>query len=123
MRRGSVAVLLVVACTGLGCFQARHRLWFGDQASPATRAELYERFGPPEAIARDGDERIFRYDSARTKGQTLGASYWGIRVVISRKHRVSDRIWVRVAADDRVVSVQRAPYTEDFGYRLWPFGD
>jgi hypothetical protein len=53
---------------------------------------------------------------------TLGARYYGLGLVVSRYRTQADRLWVRVAPDDRITAVEPAVNSDKLSYRLWPFG-
>ena len=71
----------------------------------------------------EGDNRWLRYDRAKAKGMTLGARYYGLGLALSRSQSQADRLWIRVAPDERITAVQPAVASDTLGYRLWPFGD
>ena len=109
MRRGGALALLVLLAGPLAaCHTARHDTWIGDAAPPpATRAELYRRYGPPDGIRREGTSTWLRYDSSVTRGATLGfRAQGGVGLVLSRRHTVADRVWVEVAPDGRILAFE-----------------
>jgi hypothetical protein len=113
----------LVACLQAGCLTGTNDVWIDREPRPETRAELYRRFGPPDAIRRKGEDVYLRYDYFEDKGMMLGARYFGLGLVLERNGRALDRVWVRVAPDGRVRSFAAERGTPDLGYRLWPFGD
>lgn len=123
MRRAAVAASLVAALVLGACAQRQTEAWLPPDDVPATRAELYDRFGVPDAVRVDGEDRWLRYDHAEAKGMTFGARYYALGLVIGRSQSQADRLWVRVAPDDRITAVEPVVYSDDLRYRLWPFGD
>lgn len=116
---GSLAALWWLAA----CSQAEDQSWFYQEPFSENRAELYRQYGPPDAIRVEGDDRWLRYDHAKAKGMTLGARYYLIGLVFSRSQSQADRLWVRVAPDERITAVEPEVNSDDLRYRLWPFGD
>ena len=41
----------------------------------------------------------------------------------NRYEIIPRRRWVKIDPDDRVLEIRSDRYTDDFGHRLWPFGD
>lgn len=119
VRAGMIAAAVLLAA----CSQSENESWFYKQPFPSTRAELYRQYGVPDAIRVEGDSRWLRYDHAKAKGMTLGARYWGIGFILGRSQSQADRLWVQVAADDRITAVEPAVNSDDLRYRLWPFGN
>ena len=104
------------------CQQGEEQRWIDPEPFPETRADLYRQYGPPDAIRREGDIRWLRYDHGEGKGMTFGARYYGLGLVLSRYHTQADRLWVRVAPDERITAVEPDVGTDKLRYRLWPFG-
>ncbi len=125
MRRAAFVTGLVAASLLLvACSQTENQPWFYQKEGfPETRAELYRQYGVPDAIRVEGTDRWLRYDHAESKGMALGARYYGLGLRIARSQSQADRLWVRVAQDDRITEVEPAVNTDDLRYRLWPFGD
>jgi hypothetical protein len=121
MRRAGLAALLALVTSA--CTTWHDDLWIDEEPMPETRAELYERFGPPDAIRRERGQRFLRYDYAEWKGLTLGARWQGIGILLSRRHKGGDTVWVEVDAEDRVQSVTPWRNSTNLSYRLWPFSD
>lgn len=122
MRLGYViglgAVLVLASCQ-----QSQNQSWIGDkQDFPTTKAELYRQYGTPDAIRRDGESQRLRYDYGEGKGMKFGARYQGLGLVISRFQTQADRVWVGVAPDGTITSVEPEVNTDKLRYRLWPFG-
>jgi hypothetical protein len=115
--------MLVLAALLSACSQTREQSSFDQGQLPSTRAELYRQYGVPDAIRIEGEDRWLRYDHAAGKGMTLGARYWGLGLVIGRSQSQADRLWVRVAPDDRITAVEPMVASDELHYRLWPFGD
>jgi hypothetical protein len=53
---------------------------------------------------------------------TFGARYYGLGLVLSGYHTQADRLWVRVAPDERITAVEPDVGTDKLRYRLWPLG-
>ena len=123
MKHAALAAALVAGLVLGACSQRQSHVWIEPDAVPATRDELYSRYGVPDAIRVDGDDRWLRYDRAEAKGMTFGARYYALGLVIGRSQSQADRLWVRVAPDDRITAVEPVVYSDDLSYRLWPFGD
>ena len=125
MRRAALTTALLAAAWLLAaCSQGQDQVWFGDEEPfPTTKADLYRQHGVPDAIRVKGEDRWLRYDHAESKGMTLGARYFALGLVIGRRQSQADRLWVRLAPDDRITAVERAVNSGDLEYRLWPFGD
>jgi len=118
---------MCLAFSFAGCATHVNGTWIGDEGSPATRRELYRRYGPPDAIRRTDTDRTFlRYDYSEDRGVTFGVrsqpSRLGAGIVLSRIARAGDRVWVEVADDGRVVHFETLRATPKLRYRLWPFG-
>jgi hypothetical protein len=122
MTRTACAIVLGAAFLLGACQQGQEQRWIDPQPFPETRADLYRQYGPPNAIRREGDIRWLRYDHRAGKGMTFGARYYGLGLVMSRYQTQVDRLWVRVAPDDRITAVEPAVNTDELRYRLWPFG-
>jgi hypothetical protein len=122
-RRTASAGLLAAAWLLTACSQSQTAQWYGDQALPATKAELYRQIGVPDAIRVQGTDRWLRYDSQKAKGMTLGARYYGLGLLIGRGQSQADRVWIRLDPEDRVTAVEPALNSDQLEYRLWPFGD
>lgn len=122
MTRTACAIALGAALLLCACQQGQKERWVDPDPFPATQAELYRQYGPPDAIRREGNDRWLRYDHAEGKGMTLGARYYGLGLIMSRHHTQADRLWVRVSADDRITAVEPDVGTDRLRYRLWPFG-
>jgi hypothetical protein len=123
MRRAALAAVLVAGLVPAACTQRQNHGWIEPDAVPATRAELYDRYGVPDVIRVEGDDRWLRYDHAEAEGMTFGARYYALGLVIGRAQSQADRLWIRVDPDDRVTAVEPVVYSDDLRYRLWPFGD
>jgi hypothetical protein len=123
MKRVAIAVSLVAGLLLGGCTQSQNQVWIPPDEVPGTRAELYRQYGVPDAIRVDGEDRWLRYDHAEAKGMKLGARYYGLGLVVGRSHAQADRLWIKVAPDDRITAVEPIVYSDDLAYRLWPFGD
>lgn len=123
MRRAVLAVPLLAGLVLVACAQSQNHGWIEPDTVPATRAELYSRYGVPDAIRVEGDDRWLRYDHAEAKGMTFGARYYGLGLVIGRSQSQADRLWVRVDPEDRITAVEPVVYSDDLRYRLWPFGE
>ena len=118
---------MFLALAPSGCATHVNDTWIGDEGSPATRSELYRRYGPPDAIRTTETDRVFlRYDYSEDRGMTLGArstpNHLGAGIVLSRISRASDRVWVEVASDGHVLGFETLRATPKLRYRLWPFG-
>jgi hypothetical protein len=122
MNRTAFAIALGAALLLGACQQGQDQRWIDQQPFPETRADLYRQYGPPDAIRREGDIRWLRCDYGEGKGMTFGARYYGLGLVVSRYQTQADRLWVRVAPDDRITAVEPAVNTDKLRYRLWPFG-
>jgi hypothetical protein len=116
---GALAAGLLLA----GCQQGQTSSWIYKEPFPTTRAELYQKYGIPDAIRVEGADRWLRYDSAEAKGMTLGARYYGVGLVMGRSQSQGDRVWVRVDPDGRITAVEPNKNSDNLHYRLWPFGD
>lgn len=115
---GLGAVLVLASCQ-----QGQDQSWLGDkQTFPTTKAELYRQYGTPDAIRRDGDDQRLRYDYGEGKGMKFGARYRGLGLVFARYQTQADRVWVVVAPDGSITSVEPEVNTHNLRYRLWPFG-
>jgi hypothetical protein len=123
MTRTTCAIALGAALFLGACQQGQEQEWIDQQQFPATRADLYRQYGPPDAIRREGDVRWLRYDHGEGKGMAFGARYYGLGLVMSRYQTQADRLWVRVGPDEQITAVEPAVNTDDLRYRLWPFGD
>ena len=124
MTRAGLTVLLlgaILLCAA--CQTTQSQSWAEDGEAPATRAELYQRFGPPAAIRVHGPNRWLRYDYAERKGMTLGARMYGLGLVLGRGQRVQDIVWYGVDPGDRIIGVVPGQRTAELDYQLWPFGD
>lgn len=122
-RAGLTALLLGATLLFAACQTTQSQSWAEDGEQPATRAELYQRFGPPAAIRVHGPNRWLRYDYAELKGMTLGGRVYGLGLVLGRGQRVQDIVWYGLAPDDRIIAVLPGQRTPELSYRLWPFGD
>jgi hypothetical protein len=124
MRR--VALLVGALGAGFllgGCAQSQQQSWMYREPFPENRAELYRQYGPPDAIRVEVEDRWLRYDHSERKGMTLGARYYLLGLVIGRSQSAADRLWVKVAPDERITEVDPAVNTDQLHYRFWPFGD
>jgi hypothetical protein len=123
VRRAAPWLAALLALLASGCLTGRNDTWIGDAPAPGTRDELYRLYGPPDGIRRDEGRLWLRYDSGVTKGMTLGArAHLGVGLLLSRTQTVADRVWVEVAPDGRIVSVQALEGSSGLRHRLWPFG-
>jgi hypothetical protein len=123
MRRTVRAVGLGAVLALAACAQGQDQSWIDEEPFPQTQAELYQKYGTPDVIRRDGDVRRLRYDYGEGKGMTLGARYYGLGLILSRYHSQADRVWVLVDQDNRITGVETSVNTDDLRYQLWPFGD
>jgi hypothetical protein len=117
------ALLLALAVTG--CTTMHTGIWsYGEEPLPATKVELFDQFGLPDAIRSvpGSPDHWLRYDYSRSKGMTLGARYQGLGLLLSRQRRAVDNVWVRVDPDGRVLEWDPGRSSPDLRYRLWPFG-
>ena len=110
----AVAALLLAA----GCTNLRSGTRIPDGDPPTSKAELFQRFGLPDAERRGERRRWLRYDAAETGGVTVGFG-----LVFGRSHRTDDTVWVAVDEGNRVVALERGRDTTRVDDRLWPFGD
>jgi hypothetical protein len=123
MRLASLMLLLAAVPLSGACTTATVQTWPYDGEVPGTRAELYERFGPPAAIRVQEGNRWLRYDYAERKGMILGARAYGLGLILGRRTRADDVVWYGVDSEGRVVGAVPGRRTPELGYRLWPFGD
>jgi hypothetical protein len=117
--------VLLLALAASGCTTMHTGIWsYGEKPLPATKIELFDQFGLPDAIRSEpgSPDRWLRYDYSRTKGLTLGARYLALALLLSRHRQANDNVWVRVGPDGRVLEWDPGRSSPDLRYRLWPFG-
>ncbi len=124
MRRAAALSALIVSLVmlGSGCTTRRAFTWIDEEPLPKTRAELYQRYGPPAQLRRQGAYDFLRYDYRVGKGMKAGIGSWA-SFIFGRDHTMVDNARVKIDADDRVLEITSDRYSEEFGHRLWPFGD
>ncbi len=124
MRRAAAlsALLVSLVVLGSGCTTRRAFSWIDVEPLPKTRAELYQRYGPPAQLRRQGEYDFLRYDYRIGKGMRAGIGA-SASFIFGRDHTMVDNAWVKIDADDRVLEITSGRYSEEFGHRLWPFGD
>ena len=121
--RRITTLLLPLAISG--CTTMHTGIWAYREPLPTTKAELFDQFGLPDAIRSvpGSSDRWLRYDYSRTKGMTLGARYQALGLILERRHRSVDNVWVRIGPDGGVLEWLPGRSTPELRYRLWPFGD
>lgn len=112
----AAAALLLAA----GCTNVRGGTRIDDGDPPRTKAELFQRFGLPDAERRAERHRWLRYDSTETRGSALGLR---TVLVLSRTQRTDESVWVVIDDQNRVVGLHPGRRADALDTSLWPFGE